>query len=240
MATKINAADVNVMTFNADPFLASDEYGEEELQEILNEAYITELNGFDAEQAREMLDYFADDDVRVYKGVNQEGDVFYFSVNCPATLEGLDTPSHCKVVDTNTGKAIVGFTSFAEVEEIAKKYDLAIHSYTKRDGERVWTDCGWEDAPFDMRRAFIEVDRLSVYEKSDADELREDAASFDEDEEAIAERLNDIADILDKMSENEILVVFNDVPELTYEVWDRYKVGYHDYDVHQYEIGLKK
>lgn len=37
-----------------------------------------------------------------------------------------------------------------------------------------------------------------------------------------------------------ILVVFNDIPELTYEVWDRYKVGYHDYDVHQYEIGLKK
>lgn len=30
MATKINAADINVMTFNADPFLASDEYGEEE------------------------------------------------------------------------------------------------------------------------------------------------------------------------------------------------------------------
>lgn len=226
MATKINAADVNVMTFNADPFLASDEYGEEELQALLNEAYITELDGFDAEQAREMLDYFADDDVRVFKGVNQEGDVFYFSVNCPATLEGLDTPSHCKVVDTNTGKAIVGFTSFAEAEEIANKYNLAIHSYTKRDGERVWTDCGWEDAPFDMRKAFIEVDRLSLYEKSD--------------EEALAERLNDIADILDKMSENEILVVFNDVPELTYEVWDRYKVGYHDYDVHQYEIGLKK
>lgn len=31
MATKINASDVNVMTFNADSFLASDEYGEEEL-----------------------------------------------------------------------------------------------------------------------------------------------------------------------------------------------------------------
>lgn len=60
------------------------------------------------------------------------------------------------------------------------------------------------------------------------------------DEEALAERLNDIADVLDKMREDEILVVFNDVPELTYEVWDRYKVGYHDYDVHQYEIGLKK
>lgn len=69
MATKINAADVNVMTFNADPFLASDEYGEEELQEILNKAYITELSGDDAEQARVMLDYHADSDVRVYKGV---------------------------------------------------------------------------------------------------------------------------------------------------------------------------
>lgn len=106
MATKINAADIMTMTFNADPFDAHDVYDEEELQEMLDKAYITELNGFDAEQAREMLDYFADDDVRVYKGVNQEGDVFYFSVNCPATLEGLDTPSHCKVVDTNTGKAI--------------------------------------------------------------------------------------------------------------------------------------
>lgn len=239
MATKINAADVNVMTFNADPFVASDEYGEEELQEILNEAYITELNGFDAEQAREMLDYFADDDVRVYKGVSQEGDVFYFSTNCTTSLEGLEH-HHTAMVDTNTGKAIVGFASFAEAEEIAKKNDLAIHSYTKRDGERVWTDCGWEDAPFDMRRAFIEVDHLSLYEKSEADGLREDAASFDEDEEALAERLNDIADILDKNGEDEILVVFNDVPELTYEVWDRYKVGYHDYDVHQYEIGLKK
>lgn len=65
-------------------------------------------------------------------------------------------------------------------------------------------------------------------------------ASDEYDEEALAERLNDIADILDKMREDEILAVFNDVPELTYEVWDRYKVGYHDYDVHQYEIGLKK
>lgn len=65
-----------------------------------------------------------------------------------------------------------------------------------------------------MRRAFIEVDRLSVYEKSEANGLRDDAASFDEDEEALAERLNDIADILDKISENEILVVFNDIPEL--------------------------
>ena len=166
MTTKINATDVNVMTFNADPFLASDEYGEEELQALLNEAYITELNGFDAEQAREMLDYFDDDDVRVYKGVTQEGDVFYFSTNCPTSLEGLDTPSYCKVVDTTAGKAIVGFASFAEAEEIAN--------------------------------------------------------------------------VLDKMNEDEILVVFNDIPELTYEVWSRYKVGYHDYDVHQYEIGLKK
>lgn len=239
LKTKINAADVNVMTFNADPFLASDEYGEEELQALLNEAYITELDGFDAEQAREMLDYFADDDVRVFKGVNQEG---MFSTSAPIALHRSKVLTHpyCKVVDTTAGKAIVGFASFAEAEEIAKKYDLAIHSYTKRDGERVWMDCGWEDAPFDMRRAFIEVDRLSVYEKSEANGLRDDAASFDEDEEALAERLNDIADILDKISENEILVVFNDIPELTYDIWDRYKVGYHDYDVHQFEIGLKK
>ena len=148
MATKINAADVNVMTFNADPFLASDEYGEEDLQEMLDKAYITELSGDDTEQARVMLDYHADSNVRVFKGIMPDadgyynGDVFFFSVegDSPATLDDLDTPSYCKVVDTNTGKAIVGFASFAEAEEIAKKYDLTIHSYTKRDGERVWTD----------------------------------------------------------------------------------------------------
>lgn len=94
------------------------------------------------------------------------------------SIYDIDTPSYCQVVDTNTGKAIVGFASFAEAEEIAKKYNLSIHSYTKRDGERVWTDCGWEDAPFDMRRAFIEVDRLSLYEKSEAEGLREDVVSF--------------------------------------------------------------
>lgn len=248
MATKINAADIMTMTFNADPFDAHDVYDEEELQEMLDEAYIIELSGDDVGQARVMLDYHADSNVRVFKGIMPDadgyynGDVFYFSVegDSPATLDDLDTPSYCQVVDTNTGKAIVGFASFAEAEEIAKKYNLSIHSYTKRDGERVWTDCGWEDAPFDMRRAFIEVDRLSVYEKSEANGLREDAASFDEDEEALAERLNDIAAALDKMSESKILVVFNDVPELTYDIWDRYKVGYHDYDVHQFEIGLKK
>ena len=79
MRTKINATDVNVMTFNADPFLASDEYGEEELQEMLDKADITELSGDEAEQAREMLDYSADDDVRVYEAITQSGDVFYFS-----------------------------------------------------------------------------------------------------------------------------------------------------------------
>lgn len=57
MATKINAADIMTMTFNADPFLASDEYGEEELQEMLDEAYIIELSGDDVGQARVMLDY---------------------------------------------------------------------------------------------------------------------------------------------------------------------------------------
>lgn len=82
------------------------------------------------------------------------------------SIYDIDIPSYSKVVDTNTGKAIVGFASFAEAEEIAN--------------------------------------------------------------------------VLDKMNEDEILVVFNDIPELTYEVWSRYKVGYHDYDVHQYEIGLKK
>lgn len=96
MATKINAADVN-----ADPFLASDEYGEDELQEILNKAYITELSGDDAEQARVMLDYHADSNVRVFKGIMPDadgyynGDVFFFSVegDSPATLDDLDTPS---------------------------------------------------------------------------------------------------------------------------------------------------
>ena len=156
------------------------------------------------------------------------------------SLYDIEAPSYAKVVDTDKGKAIIGFASFAEAEEIAKKYGLAIHSYTKRDGERVWTDCGWEDSPFDMRRAFIEVDRLSLYEKDEAKSRREDAASFGEDEEALAERLNDIADVLDKMSKDQILVVFNDIPELTYDILDRYKVGYHDYDVHTYEIGLKK
>ena len=93
---------------------------------------------------------------------DEYGDVFYFSTNQPTSLEGLDIPSHCKVVDTNTGKAIVNFASFAEAEEIAKKYNLTIHSYTKRDGERVWTDYGWEDAPFDMRKA---VRRSSAQQK---------------------------------------------------------------------------
>lgn len=62
------------------------------------------------------------------------GDVFYFKVvegDSPATLDDLEVPSYCKVVDTNTGKAIVGFASFAVAEEIAKKYNLSIHSYTK-------------------------------------------------------------------------------------------------------------
>lgn len=74
MVTKINAADVNAMTFNADPFLASDEYGEDELQEMLNKAYITELSGDDAEQARVMLDYHADSNVRVFKGIMPDAD----------------------------------------------------------------------------------------------------------------------------------------------------------------------
>ena len=86
MATKINAADIMTMTFNADPFDAHDVYDEEELQEMLDKAYITELSGDDAEQARVMLDYHADSNVRVFKGIMPDaagyynGDVFYFSV----------------------------------------------------------------------------------------------------------------------------------------------------------------
>lgn len=112
MATKINAADIMTMTFNADPFDAHDVYDEEELQEMLDKAYITELSGDDAEQARVMLDYHADSNVRVFKGIMPDaagyynGDVFYFSVegDSPATLDDLEVPSYCKVVDTNTGK----------------------------------------------------------------------------------------------------------------------------------------
>ena len=49
-----------------------------------------------------------------------------------------------------------------------------------------------------FRYAQSVLDRLSIYEKEEAEGLREDAASFDEDEEALAERLNDIADVLDR------------------------------------------
>lgn len=66
---------------------------------------------------------------------------------------------------------------------------------------------------------------------TDVNVMTFNADPFLASDEALAERLNDIADVLDKMNEDQILVVFNDVPELTYEVWDRYKVGYHDYDV---------
>lgn len=37
------------------------------------------------------------------------------------SIYDIDIPTYCKVVDTNTGKAIVGFTSFAEAEEIAEE-----------------------------------------------------------------------------------------------------------------------
>lgn len=99
MATKINAADVMTMTFNADPFLASDEYDEEELQEMLDKAYITELSGDDAEQARVMLDYHADSNVRVFKGIMPDADGYYngdvfFSASRAIALQPSTTLTH--------------------------------------------------------------------------------------------------------------------------------------------------
>ena len=140
-----------------------------------------------------------------------------------------------QVVNTKEGKALIGFESWEEAEQIATKLGQDIIHISRRDGHHTWDNRGWIYDPFDMANDVNWGDDYSIYTSADeVAELIEELESYEEEAERI-EELKELHAELESMSEGDIAIVLdNRVTEYCHSTQMNY-----NYDVYRHEIAVK-
>ncbi len=153
----------------------------------------------------------------------------------------IETTSEPNGYPRNLRKAIIGFESYEQAEELAEKYGLEIEMFEKRDGWDLWARRDRIFNAFDM--AFIYVEECyDFYKKISFEDFckREDVhgqlkecEDFDEMQ-ARLESFKDLFEEIESLKEGEILIKDNDGNTF---VSKEYSMQY-SYDTHNYAIGL--
>lgn len=150
------------------------------------------------------------------------------------SLDQFAYENELQVVNTNEGKALIGFESWEQAEQIATKLGQEIIHISRRDGHHQWQLKGWMYEPFDMINDVHWADDYSIYTSAEqVAELIAELEEYDEDEERIKE-LKELHAELESMPEDNIAIVLdNRVTE-----YCRYtQMNYH-YDVYRHEIAV--
>lgn len=138
-------------------------------------------------------------------------------------------------------KAIIGFDSFEQADELAKKNGLSIEIFTKRDGWNLWYRTGdkaWE--PFersaeeygDDYREFSEEDLEGFYE-NEVQPFVSDFADF-ASLRSFLDNKEKIYDKIEEADDDELVITsegnyYDTIKKITME---------YEYDTHHYAIGL--
>lgn len=151
------------------------------------------------------------------------------------SLDQFAYANELQVVNTEDGKALIGFESWEQAEQIADQLGQDIIHISRRDGHHQWTHKGWMSEPFDMINDVHWADDYSIYTSAEqVAELIAELEEYDEDEERI-EELKQLHAELESMPEDDIAIVLdNRVTEYCHCK----QMSYH-YDVYRHEIAVK-
>ena len=94
------------------------------------------------------------------------------------SLDQFAYENELQVVNTNEGKALIGFESWEQAEQIANKLGQEIIHISRRDGHHQWQLKGWMYEPFDMINDVHWADDYSIY--TSAEQVAELIAELEE------------------------------------------------------------
>lgn len=147
----------------------------------------------------------------------------------------------------NCPDALVGFSTFEEAEELAKKYNLEIVSLKKRDGEREWRNEGAQFRAYDVMAFLMErsncictmtpdqyEDEEDYMRGEDVNGQLSDMESFD-DMISFLEKEKELYEYLHSLDPDEFIFWTDD--RYCHETMKRYDVSM-SYDVYAYQIAL--
>ncbi len=162
-------------------------------------------------------------------------------LNLANEFELIETTSEPNGYPRNLRKAIIGFESFEQAEELAEKHGLSIEMFERRDGQDLWTRRDTIHKPFDMASIYTE-EGYDFYKTISFEEFCESEDVFGTLKEcedfyemsAWIEDCKDLFEEIETLEEGEILL--KDIDSNTF-VSKEYTMAY-SYDSHQYAIGL--
>ena len=153
----------------------------------------------------------------------------------------IETTSEANGYPRNLRKAIIGFESYEQAEELAEKHGLSIEMFERRDGWDLWTRRDSIFKAFDMASIYSE-EGYDFYKKISFEDFCEHenvSSSLKECEDfdemlAWVESFKELFEEIEDLKEGEILI--KDNYNNTF-VSKEYTMAY-SYDSHQYAIGL--
>lgn len=162
-------------------------------------------------------------------------------LNLANEFELIETTSEPNGYPRNLRKAIIGFETFEQAEELAEKHGLSIEMFERRDGWDLWTRRNRIFKPFDMANIYVgegydfykTMSFEEFCEREDIQGQLKECTDFYEMQ-ARLESFKELFEEIESLKEGEILIKNNDGNTF---VSKEYTMQY-SYDTHNYAIGL--
>ena len=156
-------------------------------------------------------------------------------------FELIETTSERSGYPLDLKKAIIGFASFEEANELAQEHDLSIEVFQRRDGWSLWYRTGNRAYDPFTRTAEQYGDDYNLFTADDAadyyeNEVQEIISDFDnfEDVEKFLKERREVYDAICALDDNEAVVTYRGS---LYEEIKLHSMSY-NFDTHHYAIGL--
>lgn len=145
-------------------------------------------------------------------------------------------------------KAIIGFETYDEAEEAARRTNGRIVALSKRDGHDFWTGNDTAYGPLEINETFYPFEEYDIIKQNqekewwrgmieELTEIWRDHTPEPEDTERMISKLKEIYQKIEDLADNEQVIIHKET--LDFEIEPVKKMRHHDEDVTTYAIGVK-
>ena len=197
--------------------------------------------GANEEQLKQQEELINDFAQRVYEEMPLELDEAAAEYN----LIIVETTSGMNGYPRHIRKALVGFESFEQAEEIAAETGLCMMELHRRDGWQLWQRVEMTNRPFDLTLVDGDDGMQMACTENAIECVDEMLADYEEDENYTEEELEEVraaaaelkAEISKNIGKDKFVTIYGCGSPFAYEIFDHYSMSYY-YDTHNYCIGL--